>query len=100
MCADALPIQPVVLSRGKRMPAMGIESSGAVGGGCGWWGVRVVVCFPRRLEHGSGGEMSTPDAGGMVSGTCPDTRVVGGHVSLGQGVGIVEERTRVHDELT
>jgi hypothetical protein len=38
MCADALPIQPVVLSRDREMPAMGIESSR-----CRWRTVWMVV---------------------------------------------------------
>jgi hypothetical protein len=38
MCADALPIQPVVLSRDRGMPAMGIESSG-----CRWRTMPMVV---------------------------------------------------------
>ena len=50
MFADALLIQPVVLSRGTVMPTMGIECSGAVGGGCGWWYSQGLACLPGLLE--------------------------------------------------
>jgi hypothetical protein len=85
MFADALLIQPVVLSRDTGTPAMGIESSGAVGGGCGLWHCDVVVCLPQWFEQGWRGEMGALNAGGMIPRAYSNTRRVRVQVRLGWG---------------
>ena len=99
-CADALLIQPVVLSRDTVMPIMGIESSGAVGGGRGWWYGQSCSVPSAVVGAGWRGEMGPLGAGRAMPRECPDTRVVWAHVRLGWGVGVIEAEALVHDEST